>query len=252
MEQREFVRMSSSNYFAFLAVVAFVHFTPGPVMMTLSLHTVNRGLKAGLLTLVGVEIAELLLLAIVVLGLGKVASSLSQAMHWVVVFGIAYLVYAAICAWRVNPHLPQRPPKLSGYSALSGFAVTISDPISILFYGSLFPQFIDWQQPVGPQFLVLALSYLLLAIVFDFGIVLLSSRVPRNGMFKISAITKKNLNAAAQSLVACIVMSTAYGNFVFRDISVAEVKFESVVKGDLVSGNQFARNEAGMAVLIAN
>lgn len=252
MEQREFVHMSSQNYFAFLAVVAFVHLTPGPVMMTLSLHTVNRGLKAGLLTLVGVEIAELHLLAIVVFGLGKVASSLWYAMHWVVGFGVAYLVYAAICAWRVNPHLPQRQLKLSGNSVLSGFAVTISDPISILFYGSLFPQFIDWQQPIGSQFMVLALSYFLFAIIFDIGIVLLASRVHHIRKYKISAVTKKNLNAAALSFVACIVMFTAFGNLVFQKISVAEIKYESVVKSDLVSGNQFSRNEAGMAVLIAN
>jgi threonine/homoserine/homoserine lactone efflux protein len=113
--------MAIHSYLAFLSIVAVVHFTPGLVMMTLSLQTMNRGLQAGLLTLAGVELAELILISVVVLGFSSASANMVYVMRWLAGAGIVYLFYAAICAWRAKLDAPQQISNFGNSSFLNGF-----------------------------------------------------------------------------------------------------------------------------------
>jgi homoserine/homoserine lactone efflux protein len=249
---REFVYMAPHSFFTFLTIVTIVHVTPGPVFMTLGLQTVNRGLKAGLLTFAGVELAEILLISLVVFGFSSASGPVAQAMHWLSAAGMAYLVYAAICAWLVKPDGQFGPHRFGRNPFLSGFAVTMGDPISLLFYGALFPQFVDWQQPVAPQFLILVGTYFSFAVVFDVSLVLLCAHVHKIKSLKISAHTKKYANAMASSVVAFVMVFAALGSFVGEPKKANAANFNVVAKSDLHPGNHFAHTEAGMAVMLGN
>lgn len=250
MEQDEYVRMATYSYFAFLSIVAAVHFTPGPVMMTLSMQTMNRGLKAGLLTFAGVELAELVLVSVVVLGFSSASANIVYVMRWLAGAGIAYLFYAAICAWRAKLYAPQRVSSFGNSPFLNGFAVTVGDPVSLLFYGALFPQFVDWQRPVAPQLMVLVISYFAFAIVFDATLVLLCSRVQKMKNFDVSAHAKKFVNAVAVSLVLGVVLIMALGNYLDIQKNAATNTFVIAAKGDLVLNNRLAHSEADVVTLL--
>jgi homoserine/homoserine lactone efflux protein len=245
--------MAIHSYLAFLSVVAVVHFTPGPVMITLSVLTMNRGLKAGLLAFAGVEIAEILLISLVIYGFSSASSAIVVAMRWLSAAGVAYLVYAAISAWRARPDAPLSLASLKNNPLVSGFAVTMGDPISLLFYSALFPQFVNWQLPVASQLMTLAGCYFAFAIVFDVTLVLLSSCVPKmKGLKMMSAPTKKLANAVAASLIACIVVVAAVGNYVGVEKSASPVRSMLAEKDDLVHLAHVAHSGAGLAKLSDN
>jgi homoserine/homoserine lactone efflux protein len=242
--------MANWNIVSFLLVVVAVHLTPGPVMMTLGMQTMSRGLKTGFLTLLGVEIAELLLITIVIFGFVTVTPALLPAMRIFSGFAVVYLVHVAACAWFAKPNAVAHRERSGRNSILYGFAVTIGDPVSILFYSALFPQFVDWQKPVLAQFLLLAAIYGLFAIGFDTMLVLVSGRFSRLRRRKISARAKKYINAVALSFVACLVLYIEVASLLPNNNSVSSSSYASVRKQDATPGASYTHTAAGLAVLV--
>lgn len=82
----------------------------------------------------------------------------------------AYLIYLGIQAWRAPVTTsPTETPSASSVQAertgrlelfQRGFTVSISNPKNLLFFGALFPSFIDLGAPQLPQFAILSLTWL--------------------------------------------------------------------------------------------
>lgn len=165
--------MSLSTWLLYVAAVLVLTATPGPsVLMSIS-TSVQHGPRAALLAACGSTSAIALIMLLSMLGLGSVlaaSETLFAAVKWL---GVAYLAYLGLTALLSKAPSAQPgaaapvPRGARGVRALymRGFLVGASNPKALLFFGALFPQFIDPAAPQLPQFVVLGLTF----VCFEMG-----------------------------------------------------------------------------------
>src|SRR5215468_2716498 len=83
----------------FLVATILVVAAPGPVMAIVAHNTLRHGTAAGLLTVIGVEFGELLLLAAALAGVTICAES-PALFRWLGLAGILYLAWSSARALR--------------------------------------------------------------------------------------------------------------------------------------------------------
>ena len=135
--------------------------TPGPAVLLALRNGATHGLRAGLFSTLG-NLAGLVVLAgASILGLGVMLHTVPWLFTLVKWVGAGYLMYLG---WRmlktsggfggIGAH--------AGAAAISharlwqqGLWVSLTNPKAILFFGALFPQFVDTSQALLPQFALL-------------------------------------------------------------------------------------------------
>jgi threonine/homoserine/homoserine lactone efflux protein len=167
-------------YLAFIAAVAILMAIPGPNVALIVANSVAHGTRFGLLTVAATSSAILLQLALTVIGATAVLSFLAASFDWLRWVGVAYLVYLGISAWRApaTDLAHTRPQARSARVIFSrGLLVGPTNPKTLLFYGAFFPQFISPGPDAGRQLLLLAMTFLAVAIVCDSGWAILAGRL---------------------------------------------------------------------------
>jgi len=103
-------------------------------------------------------------------GATAVLSFLAASFDWLRWLGVAYLVWLGIATWRA-PAIDLARTKPQARSArpifARGFVVGLTNPKTLLFYGAFFPQFITSGPTAADQLLLLAVTFLVVAIVLD-------------------------------------------------------------------------------------
>ncbi len=167
-------------YLAFLAATALLMAIPGPNVALIVAHSVTHGTKFGLLTVAGTSAAMVVQLAVVWLGMAQLLGALAGVFDWVRWLGVAYLLWLGVRHWRAPVvDLTQVPPQPRSAPAIfwRGVLVSLTNPKTLLFYGAFFPQFVTpGAASVGAQVLVLAVSFLLVALLLDGAWALLAGR----------------------------------------------------------------------------
>ena len=158
--------MNLELYIAFLAVSAVIILVPGPNVTLILTTGATRGVRAGLMTVAGTTLAQIIQVIAVALGLAWLVVAYGDLFDLLRYVGAAYLVWLGIQAWR------KAGDRLPGLKAVTdnmkkGFLVGLANPKTLAFFAAFFPQFIDLALPYGPQFAVLAASFLMLAAIFD-------------------------------------------------------------------------------------
>lgn len=162
--------MALSTYLLYLAAVALLVLSPGPTMLMCVTTAINHGPRAALLSATGSVTAALGVMLLSVLGLGALLAASETAFTVLKTIGALYLVWLGIktfrsktlpMAERVNgPSMdPSAAPGRRQSFYLQGLMVGGSNPKAILFFGALFPQFLNPSAPLWPQLLVLALTF---------------------------------------------------------------------------------------------
>jgi threonine/homoserine/homoserine lactone efflux protein len=171
-------------YLAFVLACVVLIVIPGPNVALIVANSVAHGARFGLLTVAGTSSAVVVHLALTVAGATVVLNFLAASFEWLRWLGVAYLVWLGIAAWRapaadlgqVGPQ--QRSAKLI-YAR--GFLVGLTNPKTLLFYGAFLPQFITPHNATGPtasdQLLLLAVTFLIVAVVLDGVWALLAGRL---------------------------------------------------------------------------
>ncbi|ARN21406.1 LysE family translocator [Piscinibacter gummiphilus] len=161
--------MSLHHWLIYVSVVLAVIVAPGPSAILCVSHGVAHGAMRTLSTIVGGMSASLTLMMLSALGLGAVIAASDTLFQVIKYLGAAYLVYLGVSTWRAPPQafdLPADAAARSGASATGrglfrkGFLVGIGNPKDLLFFSSLFPQFIDPGRPLVAQLLVLGATWL--------------------------------------------------------------------------------------------
>jgi threonine/homoserine/homoserine lactone efflux protein len=162
----------------FLIAALLVVMAPGPVMAIIAHNTLRHGMAAGLLTVVGVELGELCLLAATVLGVAASAELFPVLFRWLGLAGAVYLAWLAASALR-----PRDTPVRNaiapcpGTPVVEGLAVAFANPAVIVFYTAFFSQFLHPDRPVARQTVALGAIYLFTALAFDLLLVLALARI---------------------------------------------------------------------------
>jgi threonine/homoserine/homoserine lactone efflux protein len=164
--------MSPSLYLAFVAATLLLCIIPGPVVTYLVATGIAQGPRAALTGLAGSTSALAIHMLLVVLGLAPLLDALG---HWVVALQLAgalYLVWLGLQAWRTpvsnaDPALPRVAGLKPATLYRRGLLVSLTNPKTLAFYAAFFPQFIDASKPPLPQFILLAVTFVLLGLLSD-------------------------------------------------------------------------------------
>lgn len=147
--------------------------TPGPVTL-LVINNATKGLKAGFFTILGTNIASLILIFISYLIVLGVVSLDEGYLTWMRLFGALYLVWFAYGIIKesyapIEEH-HSAPPKPSKHFFRQGFLIGISNPKDIVFFSSFFTGFISITPHLNTSYILLTILWIILdyAILFSY------------------------------------------------------------------------------------
>lgn len=149
-------------FFVFVGVMAVLAATPGPANLFAIATGIERGRRAVLIAVLGMNTATLVWFAAAALGLGALVAAFPQVFRVVAILGALYVgwlgVSALLGAFRPPVRAergedrirPQRP------AFVDGFLVQLANPKIVLFFSAVLPPFMDVERPAGPQLAVFA------------------------------------------------------------------------------------------------
>jgi homoserine/homoserine lactone efflux protein len=160
--------MSINQWLIYLSFVVTIIVAPGPSAALCLTHGAAHGRFRALATVVGGMLASTTLMSLSALGLGAVIAASDNLFLTIKLVGAAYLVYLGVSMWRApaagleNVTSQKIEVSLVPLSKLfrSGFMVGIGNPKDLLFFGALFPQFLNPSAPMLPQLVLLGATWL--------------------------------------------------------------------------------------------
>jgi homoserine/homoserine lactone efflux protein len=158
--------MSFSIWLSFLSVSLITTFSPGPAIL-LAMSNAGRGVGKALFSSAGNALGIFLVSGAAMIGLGALLRTSMLMFTALKIVGALYLVYLGIKQWRGAGKPAQAKAREPGKEAASnaaqlfreGLLVALTNPKSIIFFTALFPQFIQTQAPIVPQFFVLTFTF---------------------------------------------------------------------------------------------
>lgn len=164
---------------SFIIATSLVCLIPGPSIILVIINTLEQGLSSGVKTILGVIIADAILMALTLMGVGSVLYSSALAFSTLKWLGAAYLIYLGVTQLRskTQGQIDYTKPSLSKRPLAQGLGVTLLNPKIIGFFIAFFPQFIDQDSPLQDQMYVLGPTFLILVFIFMFLYALLASSV---------------------------------------------------------------------------
>ena len=159
--------MFPSDYLIFLQIILFLFITPGLPRVVIVSHTLNYGLKKSVWSAVGDVSANIIQGILVVFLIGSFLSDNPEILYYLKWAGILYIVYLAYDTYTakissINSREQSTKSILSFYK--DGFMVAGLSPKAIIFFGTIFSSFINFESNVFSQFLILMITY----VVLDF------------------------------------------------------------------------------------
>ena len=160
------------TYYLFLATAAVLVLTPGPDTVLILSRTLASGTAAGLMTLVGTQLGNVIQAVLAGIGVSTIVLLFPAAFIALKFAGVAYLVYLAVQAWRAPSTLRliqdfYRERAAPARYAVQGFANNLANPKMITFFVALFPQFVRPEHgSFVVQSLILGMTLALMAVVW--------------------------------------------------------------------------------------
>ena len=167
-------------YIGFVIASTVLILIPGPKVSLIVANSIAYGTRYGLLTVVGTSSAIALQLALTALGLTATLGVLAGWFEWIRWIGVGYLLYLGARQWTTAPiDLTRTKPQPRSFKAimLRGFAISLTNPKTLLFYGAFFPQFLTPNAPIAPQVAMLSLTFFIIAAGLDSCWALLAGRL---------------------------------------------------------------------------
>jgi homoserine/homoserine lactone efflux protein len=167
-------------YIGFVIASTVLVLIPGPNVSLIVANSIAYGTRYGLLTVVGTSSAIALQLALTALGLTATLGVLAGWFEWIRWIGVGYLLYLGARQWTTAPiDLTRTKPQPRSFKAimLRGFAISLTNPKTLLFYGAFFPQFLTPNAPIAPQVALLSVTFFVIAAGLDSCWALLAGRL---------------------------------------------------------------------------
>ena len=155
------------DFFIFLQIILFLFITPGLPRVVIVSHTINYGLKRSVWTALGDVSANIFQGILVVFVIGTLLKDSPEALNLLKWAGVIYILYLAFDTFNANLGTIKKAKKkfktrFSFYK--DGFLVAGLSPKAIVFFGTIFSSFIDFNSNYYVQFFILMSTY----VVLDF------------------------------------------------------------------------------------
>ena len=160
--------MFPSDFLIFLQIILFLFITPGLPRVVIVSHTLNYGLKRSVWTAFGDISANIIQGILVVFIIGSFLSDNPQVLYYLKWAGILYIFYLAYDTYTakissINSKEINSKSTFSFYK--DGFMVAGLSPKAIVFFGTIFSSFINFENNIISQFLILMITYVILDFV---------------------------------------------------------------------------------------
>ena len=165
--------MTIQSWLMYLMLVIVATSTPGPAVLFIMTNSTLYGWQKATFSALG-NITGLFCMGILtVAGLGAILNASEIIFNVVKYFGAAYLIYLGIkLFFQKGPDFQSTQSNLIAANIPSikiffqAFGVAVSNPKAIVFLTALFPQFLNINEPLIPQFVILISTLMTLSFTF--------------------------------------------------------------------------------------
>ncbi len=157
--------MLPENYFLYVQILLFLFITPGSPRVVIVSHTINYGLKKSVWTAVGDVSANAIQATLVTFVVGSLLidnPEIFKYLKWAGIFYILYLAYETFNLKVKNIGSENKTSKSIFSFFRDGFLVAGLSPKALLVFATIFVQFINFNENVFSQFLILTLTWVIL------------------------------------------------------------------------------------------
>ena len=157
--------MFPENYFIYVQLLLFLFITPGPPRVVIVSHTINYGLKRSVWTAVGDVSANAIQATLVTFVIGSLLvenPEIFTYLKWIGIVYILYLAYETFTLKTKNIGAENKTSKSAFSFFRDGFLVAGLSPKALLVFATIFIQFINFNENVFSQFLILTLTWVIL------------------------------------------------------------------------------------------
>ena len=197
------------DYFLFLQIAFFLTITPGTPRVVIVTYAINYGIKRSAITATGDVSANTVQMILVAFGVGTLVYVYPNILNYLKWMGILYLLYIAFDLVKSSKNL-DFDKSLSEKSNLSlfrdGFLVAFFSPKAWVFFGAIFPQFLNLEGDFTIQLVILIISW----IILDFSTLMLYGFTAQKivSWLKTNPRTINTISACALIIIAIIIAST--------------------------------------------
>ncbi len=155
--------MFPENYFIYIQLILFYFITPGPPRVVIVSNTINHGLRKSVWTAFGDISANFVQASLVTFVIGSMLIDNPKIFTYLKWAGIIYLIYLAYETYvqkikKVNTQNKVIKSNLAMYR--DGFIVAGLSPKALVFFGTIFVTFINFNGNVISQFLILICTWM--------------------------------------------------------------------------------------------
>jgi threonine/homoserine/homoserine lactone efflux protein len=164
------IGLTAARLTLFIAAALALIVTPGPVVIYVVTRSINQGRQAGLVSVLGLELGNLVHVLAAALGLSALLLSSAAAFNLVKYLGAAYLIFLGIQKLRTKAAAAEQVPRQDSLRRIffQGIVVAILNPKTALFFFAFLPQFVNPTQGSVPlQVLALGAIMVTMATVSD-------------------------------------------------------------------------------------
>ena len=197
------------DYLLFLQITFFLCITPGTPRVIIMTYAINYGLKKSIITAIGDVSANTLQMILIAFGIGSLVATYPNILNYLKWIGIVYLLYIAFDLFKSSKDLDFNK-SLSSKNSFSlfrdGFLVAFLSPKAWVFFGAIFPQFLNLQGDFGIQLTILIISW----VIVDFTTLMLYGFASQKivGWLKTNPKTINTISACALIVIAGIIAFT--------------------------------------------
>jgi homoserine/homoserine lactone efflux protein len=187
-------------YLAYVAACVVLVIVPGPTVTLIVANSLRHGTRAGLLNVAGTQLGLACMIGIVLAGLASLIAAMGPWFVVVRLAGAAYLVWLGIKLLRSSGSLAgmEQAPKPRVGFFLQGFLVLMSNPKAVILFGALFPQFMDPGGDYIRQVLVMGVTAMATALVFDSAYAVVSGRAA-------ALLSRRRVRHVSQASGICLI-----------------------------------------------
>tara|TARA_B100002051_G_C16678331_1_gene608333 strand:- start:167 stop:781 length:615 start_codon:yes stop_codon:yes gene_type:complete len=157
--------MFPTDFLIFLQIILFLFITPGVPRVVIVSHTINYGLRRSVWTALGDVSANTCQGILVVFIIGSFLKNNPEIFYylkWASILFIVYLAYDTYSAKFSSIDIKKSVLKSKFSFYKDGFLVAGLSPKAIIFFGTIFTSFIDFNENYYVQFLILMITYVIL------------------------------------------------------------------------------------------
>ncbi|CAK2060580.1 homoserine/homoserine lactone efflux protein [Vibrio crassostreae] len=152
------------DYLLFFTICVAATFSPGPAVLLTVKNSAVYGVERAVSGILGNIAAMITMAGLSATGLGVLLLASESLFLFIKMVGGIYLLLLGIKTWRSNKRtLKNYEPQASANNRKmlfrEAYLVGVTNPKAIVFYSALFPQFIEVEHSIIPQFILLTLTF---------------------------------------------------------------------------------------------